>query len=382
MRDEYDFKNIDSLHKANVDGLGYWPRGRLVEAIERKRVLIAETIPPCCPGGTPMPGIRGALLGFLIFTDKYSKREDVACIYSVCVQKRRQRGLIGAALVQNAFERMPYGVKLCCCWCAQDLEAGHFWEALGFVPLAYRTGSAAPGKERIHIFWQKRLRAGDVETPYWYPSLTSGGALNAGRLVLPMLPGMAWRDPKPMVLPEVPGVAMFRQLPGETAEDAAARCEAQEMKDAWKAKAKALRAAMKLTPAQEAASREGRPWQLTAEQEAAQAEYDRLQAQRRKRNASERREKKAAEERPRRPRKQYSERYLEGARAICAMWLEQLQAAGPGALPGGAAARYDCSRSLESAMAASGVSGRISLQANPLPRLAAGGVDGERREAA
>ncbi|MGI9013412.1 MAG: hypothetical protein ACR2GY_04090 [Phycisphaerales bacterium] len=358
MRDDYDMKNIDALHKANIDGLGYWQRGRFEGAIEQQRVLIAETIPPCCPDGKPVDGIRGSMLGFLIYTDKYSKREDVGCIYAVCVHEIRQRGLIGAALVQNAFERMPYSVKLCCCWCAQDLDAGYFWESLGFVPLAYRTGSEK--RERIHIFWQKRIREGDVDTPWWYPSLTSGGAIGEGRLVLPMLPGMDWRDPKPMVLPEVPGVSMFKQLPGESAEDAAVRCDAQDEKDMWKDDAKALRDIIKLTPEQEVASKQGQPWFLTAEQEAAQAEYNMVQARRRKNS-----KKKAATKKKKaaKGKREYSEKYLQGARAICAMYLDRLHAAGPDALP--SAGKYECSRSLESAMAASGISPAMLLAAFP-----------------
>ncbi len=367
MRDEYDIKNIDALHKANTDNLGYWPLGRIKGCIEQKRVLIAETIPPCCPDGKPMDGIRGSMLGFLIYTDKYSKREDVACIYAVCVHSIRQRGLIGAALVKDAFERMPYGVKLCCCWCAQDLDAGYFWQSLGFVPLAYRTGSEK--KERIHIFWEKRIREGDTETPHWYPSLTSGGAIGEGRLVLPLLAGMDWRDTKPMVLPEIPGVSMYKALPGESAADAEARCDAQDEKDAWKEKAKELREVMKLSPEQEAASKAGRAWQLTAEQATAQEEYSLLQAKRRKNSAK---KKSTGNSRnsggPRKSggaKREYSEKYLEGARALCAMWLDQLHAAGPNALPGSGASAgtYECSRSLESAMAASGLSEHMLLRA-------------------
>jgi hypothetical protein len=37
---------------------------------------------------------------------------------------------------------------------------------------------------RTHIFWQRRIREGDTETPYWFPSETSGGALKENRLVL------------------------------------------------------------------------------------------------------------------------------------------------------------------------------------------------------
>jgi hypothetical protein len=89
---------------------------------------------------------------------------------------------------------------LFCCWCAQDIEANHFWESMGFVPLAFRAGSRQKG--RVHIFWQRRIRAGDETTPWWFPSQTSSGAIREDRLVFPIPPGVHWRDAMPIVLPE------------------------------------------------------------------------------------------------------------------------------------------------------------------------------------
>src|SRR4029079_628786 len=94
--------------------------------------------------------------------------------------------------------------KLYCCWCAQDLDANRFWEACGFVPLAFRTGARGKGKKgapRMHIFWQKRIREGDVTTPWWFPSQTSGGAMMEDRLVFPIPPGGHWSDAMPVVFP-------------------------------------------------------------------------------------------------------------------------------------------------------------------------------------
>ena len=54
---------------------------------------------------------------------------------------------------------------------------------------------------RTHIFWQRRIREGDSETPYWFPSETRGGALGEARIVLPIPPGTHWSDAKPAVLP-------------------------------------------------------------------------------------------------------------------------------------------------------------------------------------
>lgn len=54
---------------------------------------------------------------------------------------------------------------------------------------------------RIHIFWQKRIRAGDTTTPWWFPSETAGGLMDAQRIVLPIPPGVRWSDEMPRVVP-------------------------------------------------------------------------------------------------------------------------------------------------------------------------------------
>ena len=116
----------------------------------------------------------------------------------------KQSGLIGATLLQAMFDRSAYGCKLYCCLCAQDIVANKFWEAMGFVPLAFRAGSRTKGKKktpRVHIFWQKRIRPEDVTTPWWFPSQTGGGSIREDRIVLPIPPGTHWSDAKPMVLP-------------------------------------------------------------------------------------------------------------------------------------------------------------------------------------
>ena len=146
-------------------------------------------------------------VGYCLGQDRYFKRDDVGIIYQLNVLPGRQRGLVGASLLKGMFERAAWGCKLFCCWCAQDLEANRFWEAMGFVPLAFRAGSR--GKRRVHIFWQGRIRSGDAPpnaTPYWFPSQTSAGALGENRLVLPIPPGTHWSDAKPLVLPGLSGV--------------------------------------------------------------------------------------------------------------------------------------------------------------------------------
>src|SRR5580704_12967368 len=85
---------------------------------------------------------------------------------------------------------------------------------MGFVPLAFRSGSAK--KSRMHIFWQRRICAGDTTTPYWFPSQTSSGTIREDRLVLPIPPGTHWSDAKPIVMPGEEANAEGRMLNDES----------------------------------------------------------------------------------------------------------------------------------------------------------------------
>jgi GNAT superfamily N-acetyltransferase len=151
-------------------------------------------------GGAPVvaSSLRASVpVGYAIGHDQYFKRDDVGIIYQVNVVPERRRSLVGAMLVKAMFERAAWGCKLFCCWCAQDIEANRFWESLGFVPLAFRAGSAKKG--RVHIFWQRRIREGDTTTPWWYPSKTDAGAMREDRIVLPIPPGVNWWEEMPIV---------------------------------------------------------------------------------------------------------------------------------------------------------------------------------------
>ena len=205
-----DVPFMDRLQKMHTRQVGWMPTAQLEGKIRAGHVLVAEGVgsrqkavgsedpPPTAYGLPPTP------LGYIIGNDQYFKRDDLGIIYQVNVSPGKQRGLIGAALVKAMFERAAWGCKLFCCWCAQDIEANRFWESLGFVPLAFRTGSRTKGRggtPRVHIFWQKRIRAGDVTTPYWYPAQTGSGSIREDRLVLPIPPGTHWSEAKPVVLP-------------------------------------------------------------------------------------------------------------------------------------------------------------------------------------
>src|SRR5688572_32366641 len=167
---------MDSLQKAHSKQLGYFPTQQFEGYIAQGAVLIAES--------------AGAPVGYCIAKDRYLKRDELGVVYQLCVAPGEQRKLVGASLIKAVFDRSAYGCRLYCCWCAQDLGANHFWESMGFLPIAFRAGST--GKRRVHIFWQRRINEGDDVTPHWYPCQTNSGAIREHRLVVPIPPGTHW----------------------------------------------------------------------------------------------------------------------------------------------------------------------------------------------
>ena len=191
-------------------------QAQLESKIEAGNVLVAD-------GQARLP------IGYCMAKDRYFKRDDVGIIYQMNVVPGKHRSLVGASMVREVFNRAAYGCRLFCCWCAQDLDANYFWEAMGFVPLAFRPGRRRMKDEggrmkkeengdsarfilhpssfilvfRMHIFWQRRIREGDETTPYWFPAKTDAGAMREDRIVLPIPPGVRWCDEMPVVLPDV-----------------------------------------------------------------------------------------------------------------------------------------------------------------------------------
>jgi hypothetical protein len=216
-----DVPFIDRLQKQQSRQVGFFPTRAIEGKIDLGHVLIATaggSQSSGSDGRNDAHGVAGATalqVGYLIGNDQYYKRDDLGCIFQMNVLPTYRRSLVAANLLKAQFERSAYGCKLYCCWCAQDIEANKFWEAMGFVAIAYRTGSEKKGKNgspRVHIFWQKRIRQGDVTTPWWFPSKTSGGAIGSDRIVLPIPPGLTWRDELPVLLASDSGSADGRVL--------------------------------------------------------------------------------------------------------------------------------------------------------------------------
>jgi hypothetical protein len=220
-----DLPFIDALQKKHTKQVGFMPTKQFEGKIKAGHVLVAEerhegtearrhegvmeaegnavnSLDPSVSGPHSVPTcLRASVpVGYLIGNDQYFKRDDVGIIYQINIAEGKRRSLVGAMLLKAQFDRSAYGCRLYCCWCAQDIEANRFWESMGFVPLAFRAGSR--GKDRVHIFWQRRIRAGDETTPYWFPSQTTSGAIREDRLVFPIPPGKHWSDEMPRILPK------------------------------------------------------------------------------------------------------------------------------------------------------------------------------------
>lgn len=335
-----DLAFIDALQKEHSKAVGWFPRQQLDANIRKGQVLIAEEradeprpsgsgLGAGCDDGVPLPYSRGSLdpspLGYCISADRYMKHDDCGIIYQLNVAPGHQRGLIGATLIKAVLDRAPYGCKLFCCWCAQDLEANDFWESLGFVPLAFRTGARRAGAKkepRIHIFWQRRIRAGDCKTAYWFPSETTGGAVRESRIVLPIPPGTHWSDAKPAVLPGMEE-ALTALPEGEQAK--------KRGKERLKGKAKRVEAKPR------AISRGGLWFApvLSAAEAKAQKEAD----------AAAKKAVKAA-----RPQRRNDPKLVAAARELRDRYMEQINEGLR--LPPGACGKYEVSRSLEEAPSA------------------------------
>ncbi len=213
--DRFDLPMIDKLQKAHSDELGFLQMAALEGKLKRGEILVARE------------SRTKRFAGYVIASDTYFKREEVGVVYQMAVHEKYRRQQVAALLLRELFASWPRGVKLCCAWCAQDLAANKFWEAMGFVPLAYRNGSE--GKNRVHILWQKRVDASDSGegVGWWYPSTTGAGAIREDRVVLPIPLDQHWTQTRPAVLPTVAGeekeveafAGMPRKFAGGVTED-------------------------------------------------------------------------------------------------------------------------------------------------------------------
>ncbi|MEM9751755.1 MAG: GNAT family N-acetyltransferase [Planctomycetota bacterium] len=237
---EADFPWIDALQKKNTHALGFMRRDWILGRIAKGEVLIAyvggEMSDVRCPNAGavgldaadishPTSDINHVPVGYVIGADRYMSQDPVGLIYQLCVAPEFRGQLVAATLLKAFMERCAYGTRLMSCWCRQDLVANEFWEAMGFVPIAFRASGRstvqrlrkqakkeaeargevwdadAPVVGGVQIWWQRRVRVGDERTEYWFPPETRAGAMGEVRLSFPIPPEVSWREVMPVVLP-------------------------------------------------------------------------------------------------------------------------------------------------------------------------------------
>lgn len=340
-----DYPFIDALQKANSKAVGFMWEKAIKGHIEKGNVLVAET-----SSNAREP------VGYVIGVDRYLKRDELGVIYQMNVVPELRRSLVAANLLKAKFERSAYGCRLYCCWCAQDLEANRFWEAMGFVPLAFRTGGGRNRKAgpRMHIFWQKRIRQGDTGdpakggTPYWFPSQTGAGAIGEDRLVLPIPPGTHWSDAKPIVLPNgptpAPGSAGNRE-PSEVKllENEVQRLERERKTRVKQKKDEAAKRAARAAVPQNTVKRGGLRFGVAPGSASRGASPEAAAAQREAEAAVEA-ELKAAKKAVKQAKKKFDPAQEAFARELKDRWLEQVAAEPKLIAPAAGSERYDVCR--------------------------------------
>ncbi len=394
-----DIPWIDALQKEHKRGLGFMRFGELEGHLEKghvyvavatgleARVMRAEEDATDSSLRPDASSLKPSRIAYCIAADRYYQRDEVGQVYQMCVPRKYQRQKIGANLLAKVWATWPRGVKLCGCWCAQDLEANQYWEGCGFTAVAFRAGSryargAKKGERRIHIYWQKRIRSGDGETPLWYPKQTSGGAMNEARIVFPIPPGSSWRDAKPAVYPGVEELfekiaaereakakqVLLQLAPPEGAEGAEpklSRAERRKAEQAGKAQRDAKREEAELRDATAAGHGGLRlgwnaapPEVVPTEEEVAAQEKAQRQASKRALREAKLNAKAAAKKAAKALRSQNDPVLVAAARDLRDRWMEAVQQ-DPGMLSlaseESAGARYDVARVIEDAPVASGV---------------------------
>jgi hypothetical protein len=125
-----DLEFVDALQKLHREQIGFLKTVAIEGKIERGEIIVAED--------------ESGPVGYIMGTDRYHKHVDVGIIYQLNVLPGKQRSFVGATLLKAMFERAAYGCKLFCCWCAQDIAANRFREAMGLC--RSRIGRGASGK--------------------------------------------------------------------------------------------------------------------------------------------------------------------------------------------------------------------------------------------
>lgn len=133
-----DVRYVEHLMRSNYDAVGFIPRPRLEQYAARGQVLMEHE--------------NDAPAGFLVFGAGWPTLR----IYQACIQYDARRIEHGTRLVERVMtEAARRGCHIVSLWCADDLPANAFWEAVGFRCIGTRPGGSARG--RLHRHWVRSV---------------------------------------------------------------------------------------------------------------------------------------------------------------------------------------------------------------------------------
>jgi hypothetical protein len=133
---------VDSLQKANVDALSFYPKAVFEREAEKGRIFLGL--------------LNGEPCGY-IYTGSGSGG-TIRC-HQVCIQYDARRKLYGAQLVIAAEDfGLSVGARRLSLRCGFDLDANSFWKDLGYVCVATQPGGIR--RNRTINIWMKQLVPG------------------------------------------------------------------------------------------------------------------------------------------------------------------------------------------------------------------------------
>lgn len=173
-----DLTFVDYLQRRFSHQVGYLPLVALRNRIEKGCIWIAFE--------------HGQPAGYIHGVCPYLRRPNLAIIYQAAIDYDVRHRAIGTALVEQWATTTAANAAQLVLWCAQDIEANLFWEAIGFSALAWRAGSVRKG--RIHLYWSRIQSLAPAHYVQHVPAGTKDGLLHAKRVVKLFEPGAPWSD--------------------------------------------------------------------------------------------------------------------------------------------------------------------------------------------
>ena len=146
--DAQTFKYVPHLQNLHRSEVGFLPTVALRQYEARRQLWLARH------NGEPC-----GYLAWGSFRGPRPKRDPFTIkIIQACIDYDAQRSAHGQRLVRH-LERLGTmaGIDTLSLWCADDLDANHFWQAMGFNADGTRVGGSAFIEHRTHTHWTKTL---------------------------------------------------------------------------------------------------------------------------------------------------------------------------------------------------------------------------------